>query len=72
MTHFRYLDRITGLFVAVLIISNIASVKVVTVGPFTFDEHMGISGLEIALVPGGAIEGRLLLPVGESAVWVQR
>lgn len=37
MAHFRYLDRITGLFVAVLIISNIASVKVVTVGPFTFD-----------------------------------
>ncbi len=37
MSSFRYLDRITGLFVAVLIISNVASVKVVTVGPFTFD-----------------------------------
>ncbi len=37
MSPFRYLDRITGLFVAVLIISNIASVKIVTVGPFTFD-----------------------------------
>lgn len=37
MSSFRYLDRITGLFVAVLIISNIASVKIVTVGPFTFD-----------------------------------
>lgn len=37
VTSFRYLDRITGLFVAVLIISNIASVKIVTVGLFTFD-----------------------------------
>jgi len=37
MNQSRYLDRITGLFVAVLIISNIASVKIVTVGPFTFD-----------------------------------
>ncbi len=37
VSSFRYLDRITGLFVAVLIISNIASVKIVTVGPFTFD-----------------------------------
>lgn len=37
MSSFRFLDRITGLFVAVLIISNIASVKIVTVGPFTFD-----------------------------------
>ncbi len=37
MNQSRYLDRITGLFVAVLIISNIASVKIVAVGPFTFD-----------------------------------
>lgn len=37
MNQYRYLDRITGLFVAVLLISNIASVKIVTVGPFTFD-----------------------------------
>jgi hypothetical protein len=36
-TH-KYLDVIVGLFVAVLIISNLASsAKIVTLGPFTFD-----------------------------------
>ncbi len=33
----RWLAVITGLFVAVLLISNIASVKLVIFGPFTFD-----------------------------------
>ncbi len=33
----RYLDLLTGLFVAVLIVSNVASTKVVVLGPFTFD-----------------------------------
>jgi hypothetical protein len=37
MKPFRYLDLITAAFVAVLIISNIASTKVVLLGPFTFD-----------------------------------
>jgi len=34
---FRYLDLITGLFVAVLLISNIASSKIVEIWKFTFD-----------------------------------
>lgn len=34
---YRYLDLITAAFVAVLIISNIASTKILTLGPFTFD-----------------------------------
>lgn len=33
----RYLDTITALFVAVLLISNIASTKILELGPFTFD-----------------------------------
>jgi uncharacterized integral membrane protein (TIGR00697 family) len=35
--NYRYLDLITAAFVAVLIVSNIASTKVVQAGPFTFD-----------------------------------
>jgi uncharacterized integral membrane protein (TIGR00697 family) len=34
---FRHLDTITGLFVAVLLISNVASTKIVDLGWFTFD-----------------------------------
>jgi len=34
---YRYLEAITGLFVAVLLISNIASTKFVQFGPFSFD-----------------------------------
>ncbi|OFW62597.1 MAG: transporter [Actinobacteria bacterium RBG_19FT_COMBO_36_27] len=34
---FRYFDLITGLFVAVLLISNIASTKIVEIWKFTFD-----------------------------------
>lgn len=34
---YRYLDLITAAFVVVLIVSNIASTKVVLLGPFTFD-----------------------------------
>jgi queuosine precursor transporter len=34
---YKYFDLIMALFVAVLIISNIASSKIVDVGPFTFD-----------------------------------
>ncbi len=34
---FRYLDIITVLFVAVLLISNVASSKILLLGPFTFD-----------------------------------
>jgi len=34
---YRYLDVITALFVAVLLISNIASTKILDLGPFTFD-----------------------------------
>jgi uncharacterized integral membrane protein (TIGR00697 family) len=34
---FRFLDVITASFVAVLLISNIASTKIVEMGPFTFD-----------------------------------
>jgi uncharacterized integral membrane protein (TIGR00697 family) len=33
----RYLEIITGIFVAVVIISNIASTKILLLGPFTFD-----------------------------------
>jgi len=33
----KYYDIILGLFVAVLLISNIASTKIVNLGPFTFD-----------------------------------
>jgi len=36
-TPYRYLEVITGLFVAVLLISNIASTKFVQFGPFSFD-----------------------------------
>lgn len=36
-TKYIYLDVITGLFVAVLLISNIASTKIVQIGRFTFD-----------------------------------
>lgn len=34
---FKHLDTITALFVAVLLISNVASSKIVILGPFTFD-----------------------------------
>jgi uncharacterized integral membrane protein (TIGR00697 family) len=34
---YRFLTLVTGLFVAVLLISNIASSKIVLFGPFTFD-----------------------------------
>lgn len=34
---YRYFDIILGLFVAVLLISNVASTKIVQFGPFTFD-----------------------------------
>jgi uncharacterized integral membrane protein (TIGR00697 family) len=34
---YRYLDVITASFVAVLLISNIASTKILVLGPFTFD-----------------------------------
>ncbi|MFS8783495.1 queuosine precursor transporter [Synechococcus sp. R6-6] len=34
---YRHLDAVTALFVAVLLISNIASTKIVLLGPFTFD-----------------------------------
>lgn len=34
---YRYLEMITGLFVAVLLISNVASTKFVQFGPFSFD-----------------------------------
>jgi queuosine precursor transporter len=34
---YKYLDLITALFVAVLLISNIASSKILVLGPFTFD-----------------------------------
>jgi queuosine precursor transporter len=34
---FRHLDTITALFVAVLLISNVASSKIVAFGPLTFD-----------------------------------
>lgn len=37
MKTYRYLDLITALFVVVLVVSNIASTKVVLFGPFTFD-----------------------------------
>ncbi|MDO8740440.1 MAG: queuosine precursor transporter [Candidatus Woesearchaeota archaeon] len=36
-TNFKYFDIILGLFVAVLLISNIASSKILNLGPFTFD-----------------------------------
>ena len=35
--HYKYYDLILGLFVAVLLISNVASSKVLDLGPFTFD-----------------------------------
>jgi uncharacterized integral membrane protein (TIGR00697 family) len=34
---FRYFEIITGLFVAVVLISNVASTKILLLGPFTFD-----------------------------------
>lgn len=34
---FRYLDIVTVLFVAVLLVSNVASSKILLLGPFTFD-----------------------------------
>ena len=37
MKSYKYLDVITVAFVAVLLISNLASNKLVTLGPFTFD-----------------------------------
>jgi uncharacterized PurR-regulated membrane protein YhhQ (DUF165 family) len=37
MKEYRFFTLITGLFVAVLLISNIASSKIVILGPFTFD-----------------------------------
>jgi uncharacterized integral membrane protein (TIGR00697 family) len=36
-TSFRYLDIITVLFVTVLLVSNVASSKILMLGPFTFD-----------------------------------
>jgi len=37
MKNYKYFDIILGLFVAVLLISNIASTKIILFGPFTFD-----------------------------------
>lgn len=37
MRAYRYLDWITAAFVAVLLISNVASTKILVLGPFTFD-----------------------------------
>ncbi len=37
MRTFRYFDVIMALFVAVLLISNLASTKILSLGPFTFD-----------------------------------
>lgn len=37
MRQYHYLDIITAFFVAVLILSNVASTKIVELGPFTFD-----------------------------------
>jgi len=34
---FKHLDSITALFITVLLISNVASTKIVAFGPFTFD-----------------------------------
>ena len=34
---FKYLDLITASFVTVLIVSNITSVKILSLGPFSFD-----------------------------------
>lgn len=34
---YKYIDLITASFVAVLLISNIASIKILLLGPFTFD-----------------------------------
>jgi uncharacterized integral membrane protein (TIGR00697 family) len=34
---YRWLDLVTALFVTVLIVSNIASTKILVLGPFTFD-----------------------------------
>jgi uncharacterized integral membrane protein (TIGR00697 family) len=34
---YRYFEIITGLFVAVVLISNVASTKILLLGPFTFD-----------------------------------
>ncbi|MCX6785320.1 MAG: queuosine precursor transporter [Candidatus Komeilibacteria bacterium] len=37
MKNYKYFDIILGLFVAVLLISNIASTKILLLGPFNFD-----------------------------------
>ncbi|MBD1912667.1 MULTISPECIES: queuosine precursor transporter [unclassified Leptolyngbya] len=37
MKAYRHIDTVTALFVAVLLISNIASTKILVLGPFTFD-----------------------------------
>jgi queuosine precursor transporter len=37
MKQYKYYDIILGLFVAVLLISNVASSKILKLGPFTFD-----------------------------------
>lgn len=37
MRHYKHLDAITALFVSVLLISNVASSKILNLGPFTFD-----------------------------------
>jgi uncharacterized integral membrane protein (TIGR00697 family) len=37
MRGYRYFDLVMALFVAVLLISNVASAKIVLLGPFTFD-----------------------------------
>lgn len=37
MREFKYYDIILGLFVSVLLISNVASTKILLLGPFTFD-----------------------------------
>lgn len=37
MRHYKHLDLITAAFVSVLLISNVASTKILDLGPFTFD-----------------------------------
>jgi len=62
---YRWLDVITGAFVAVLLISNVASAKILRLGPFSFDGGTILPGdLDRLHQPGPNPEDRAGQPGG--------
>jgi queuosine precursor transporter len=69
MRNFKYLDAVVGLFVAILIISNIASsAKIVALGPFTFDG--GTLLFPISYIFGDILTEVYGYPTSRRVIWI--